>query len=167
MTFHNPNKKTEFAGVRYVQGVVQNSHSIFHQFGQENDQGNDCYIEFVVESEATNYGFFAQIKSGISYKDGKGYKIPANKPHLEYWNESLYQTIGIVYDPEINKAFWVDISAYMKQHPHVLSLNHHNIRVAPENEFSEETFPGLVNYCFQYREGFKSYENFGRSLEAV
>ncbi len=37
--------------------------------------------------------------------------------------------------------------------------------MSPENEFSEETFPALLNYCFQYREVFISYENFGRTLE--
>jgi hypothetical protein len=104
-TTRNTNKKIEFEGVRYVQGVVQNNDCIFHSIALENDQGNDCYIEFVVDGKATNFGVFVQIKSGNSYKDSKGYKIPADKNHLNYWNEPVYPMVGIVYDPVLQKAF--------------------------------------------------------------
>ncbi len=63
MTLRNPNLKTELAGVRYIQGVVQNNHSIFHPFTRENDQGNDCYIEFVKDGIAMNYGVFAHFRT--------------------------------------------------------------------------------------------------------
>ncbi|RFM27278.1 DUF4365 domain-containing protein [Deminuibacter soli] len=165
MTSRNPNLKTELLGVRYVEGVVQNNHSIFHSFLRENDQGNDCYIEFVKGGIALNYGVFAQLKSGISYKDNKGYKIPTDKAHLNYWSQALYQTVGIVYDPEINKAFWVDISAYLKVNPQVLEQEYHSIRVEATNEFSEELFSSFIEYCFDYREAYMNYENYGRSLE--
>lgn len=165
MTIRNPNIKTEFQGVRHVQGVVQDNHSIFQSFDRENDQGNDCYVEFVLNGIATNYGIFAQIKSGPSYKDGKGYKIPANNSHLTYWSQALYQTIGIVYDPSIKKSYWVDISAYLRAKPQVLKQKHHSIRIDIANEFSEDSFAQFMNYCFEYKAIFTSYENFGRSLE--
>ncbi len=110
MTFRSPNKKIELEGVRYVEGIVQNSESIFRHFDKD-DQGNDCYVEFVVNGLTTNYGIFAQIKSGKTYKDKMGYKIPANNAHIKYWNQPLYKSIGIVYDPEIKKAFWVDFQS--------------------------------------------------------
>ena len=47
MTFRCPNRKTELEGIRYIQGIVQNSNSIFQAIDLENDQGNDCCIEFV------------------------------------------------------------------------------------------------------------------------
>lgn len=165
MTFRNQNIKTEYQGVRYVQGVVQDNHSIYHPFARENDQGNDCYIEFVQNGLATNYGVLVQIKSGPSYKDSQGYKIPANIDHLTYWNNGLYLSVGIVYDPEIKKAFWVDITSYLKDNPHVLRQKHHSIRVDETNEFSEQTFSIFMNYCFRYKNIFTSYENYGRSLE--
>lgn len=165
MTLRNPNIKTELQGVRYVQGVVQNCNSMFQTFARENDQGNDCYIEFVKSGIATNYGFFAQIKSGISYKDSNGYKIPSDKSHLNYWNQALYQTIGIVYDPEINKAFWVDISDYLIVNAEVLKQEFHSIRIEAKNEFSEKSFDSIMHYCFEYKESFTNYANFGNSLE--
>ncbi len=166
MTFRNPNITTGEQGVQFVQDVVKKSHSIFHPILQENDQGNDCFLEFVINNIATNYGLFVQIKSGPYYKDGKGYKIPADKAHLRYWSQPLYLSIGIVYDIEIKKAFWVDITAYLKENPHVLNQKSHNIRVEPENEFSEELFSSFMDYCFVYKETFTGYEKFGRSLES-
>lgn len=53
MTFRNPNIKTEFQGVRYVQGVIQDNHSIFQSLSRENDQGNDLY------ASTTHVGFIA------------------------------------------------------------------------------------------------------------
>ncbi|MDQ2721310.1 MAG: DUF4365 domain-containing protein [Bacteroidota bacterium] len=165
MTLRNPNLKTELLGLRYIQGVVQNNHSIFHPFSRENDQGNDCYIEFVKDGLAMNYGVFAQIKSGSSYKDGKGYKIPTDKAHLSYWDQALYQTIGIIYDPEIIKAFWVDISAYLNANPHVLGQEYRSIRIEATNEFSEDLFSSFIQYCFDCKEEYINYEKFGCSLE--
>ncbi|HYH16849.1 MAG TPA: DUF4365 domain-containing protein [Flavisolibacter sp.] len=164
-TIRNANKKIEFEGVRYIQGVVQNCNSIFHPIALENDQGNDCYIEFVVNGKATNFGVFVQIKSGNSYKDSKGYKIPADKKHLEYWSNSMYPVVGIVYDPAFKKAYWVSINDYLKANPQVLSANYHNIRLFSNQEFSEETFQLFVEYFIQYIESYKSFENFGRSLD--
>jgi hypothetical protein len=77
----------------------------------------------------------------------------------------LYQTIGIVYDPELSKAFWVDISQHLKSHPQVHAKNHHIIRVMTDKEFSQESFPLFIDYCFQYIEDYKSFENYGRSLD--
>jgi hypothetical protein len=165
MTKRNPNTKIELQGVRYVQAVVQDNDSIFEPFSRENDQGNDCLIEFVKNNIATNYGVYVQIKSGRSYKDSQGYKIPADKAHLSYWNNGINLTIGIVYDPELNKAFWVDITSYLNSNPQVLEQEHHAIRVDARNEFAQQTFPMFMDYCFKYGEGFMSYENYGRSLE--
>lgn len=161
----SPNRKVNLAGVRHVQGIVENCNSLFQQFDHENDQGNDCYIEFTQNAISTNYGVFAQIKSGESYMDGIGYKIPADKEHLDYWSQSVYKSIGIVFDPKINKAFWVDISAYIKAHPEILSQKSHVIRVSSNADFSEESFERFKEYCFQYKNELQSYENYGRSLE--
>jgi hypothetical protein len=161
----NPNRKTELEGVHYVQGVVQKMDSSFESFSHHNDQGNDCYIEFVKDRIPTNYGVFVQIKSGPSFKDHNGYKIPADKAHLEYWSKNLYKTIGIVYDPEIQKAFWIDISDYIKANQQILLQAHHSIRISSQNEFSENSFIQFMEYCFKYKEELQSFENFGRSLE--
>jgi hypothetical protein len=120
MTFRDPNRIVEVEGENCVRGVVQTFNSTLQIFDGRNDQGNDAYIEFVVDNYATNFGAFAQIKSGVSYKDQTGYKIPANLAHLEYWNKALYPMLGVVYDPGLKKAFWVDIKNYISQNPQIL-----------------------------------------------
>ena len=62
---------------------------MFEPFSRENDQGNDCLIEFVQHVYATNYGIYAQIKSGTSYKDNNDYKISADKAHLNTGTRGL------------------------------------------------------------------------------
>lgn len=165
MTKRNLNIKTEKQGVRYVQGVVENNHSIFQEFSRDNDQGNDCYIEFVKDGYATNYGVFVQIKSGTSYKDNSGYKIKTDQAHLKYWNNALNLIICIVYDPEINKAFWIDITSYLIKNPNLLQKRYHTIRLESANEFNEKSFHTFIDYCFNFREIFSNYENYGHSLE--
>lgn len=158
-------RKMELAGIDHVRAITHSMECSFQEFSHQNDQGNDCYIEFVETLLPSNYGVFVQIKSGSSFKDNIGYKIPADKSHLEYWMRNLYITIGIVFDPELSKAFWVDISNYIKSNPNILDQKSHNIRVSPSNDFTQESFPQFMKYCFQYKAELQSYENLGRSLE--
>lgn len=158
------NRNVELQGIRFVQGIVEDQGSAFQEFAAKNDIGNDCHIEF--RNGFTGcYAVYAQIKSGDSYKDTNGYKIPALRRHLTYWSNALYQIIGIVYDTKLRCAFWVDISSYIDEHPEILSQRTHKIRVSPMNVFSEETFPEFVLYCLRHREKYKANEKHLKSLE--
>src|ERR1700742_2201862 len=119
------NKIVERSGVRYIQAVIENTNCIFQEILQGNDQGNDCFIEFISDNVATSFCVFGQIKSGKSYRDLTGYKMSVDKEHLEYWHKHLLPVAGIVYDEELNKAFWVNISLYIKSNPKILSENSH------------------------------------------
>jgi hypothetical protein len=157
-------RKYELQGIRYVQGVVEDCGSAFQEFAAKNDIGNDCHIEFR-NGPSHCYGIYAQIKSGPSYKDNNGYKIPALQRHLTYWNDALYQIIGFVYDVESKTAHWADISRYLIEHPEVLSQNTHEIRVPSSNIFSIDTFDSFKTYCFQFREKYRALDNHLKSLE--
>lgn len=164
MTNRNQNYRTENAGIRFVMGVVQEHNSIFQPVARENDQGNDCYIEFVENGRATNFAIFVQIKSGASYKDSRGYKIPADKAHLHYWAAGSSLSIGIVYDPDTDRACWVDIGAYIRERPEVLKQKHHAIRIDTAQAFSKETFPKFASYCRELHAVLASDAGFSRSL---
>lgn len=165
MTFRSQNRVIELEGENYVRGIVQSFNSIFQIIDGRNDQGNDVYVEFVVENRAMNFGFFAQIKSGTSYKDGSGYKIPANQDHLQYWNQALYPMLGIVYDPELRKAFWIDIKDYISSNPEILDKDNHSIRVPDSQEFSYASFENLRDHFMKQIQEYKSLQNFGSSLD--
>jgi hypothetical protein len=164
-TKRSANKIVERSGIRYVQNVIENTNCIFQEISHINDQGNDCYIEFISDNVATSFCIFAQIKSGNSYKDAKGYKIQADQDHVEYWHKHLLPVAGIVYDEELNKAFWINVSAYIKSNPEILNKNSHTIHISEECEFSFEKFDDFKNHFIEYINEYKSFENFGRSLD--
>lgn len=165
MTFRSQNRIIELEGENYVRGIVQSFNSIFQIIDGRNDQGNDVYVEFVAQNRAMNFGFFAQIKSGTSYKDSSGYKIPANQDHLQYWNRALYPMLGIVFDPELKKAFWIDIKEYISNNPEILHKDHHSIRVSASQEFSHASFENLRDDFMRQIQDYKSLQNFGQSLD--
>jgi len=164
MTYRSSNRIVELEGINYVRSVVQSHNSIYQEIAGQNDQGNDGYIEFVINGLATNFGVFVQIKSGNSYKDQRGYKIPTDKNHLTYWSNGLYPIVSIVYDKELKKAFWISISDYTKKNPSVLESDHHTIRVSSENEFSAKIFEKFIQHFMSSIQHYKSSENYGRSL---
>lgn len=89
----------------------------------------------------------------------------ADQAHLRYWSQALNLTIGIVYDPELKKAFWMDITTYLFENPYVLQQRYHTMRVDRASEFSEENFPAFMEYCIRFREAFSNYEKYGHALE--
>jgi hypothetical protein len=159
------NRTVESEGILFVQNVVEKSGCVFSRISLENDYGNDCYIEFFSDEVATSFCVFAQIKSGITYKSNSGYKIPTDKDHLEYWNNHSNPIAGIVYDSDINDAFWINISEYLINNPQVLNQKSHIINVLQEARFSLDRFDDFKNHFIEYIKKYKSYENYGRSLE--
>ena len=59
---------TASAGVHHVGKVLASANCIFIPIPQENDIGNDAFIEFIVDQEATGCCIAAQIKSaGVQF----------------------------------------------------------------------------------------------------
>jgi hypothetical protein len=100
-------------GVNYVRDIIESSNSIFHEIHQENDYGNDAFVELVEGTNVRGITVAVQIKSGTSYCSTETCKIPASKQHFEYWKSHTLPVIGVVYDPEEHKGYWVDIKRYI------------------------------------------------------
>lgn len=156
-------KITEDQGSLFVENIVRMHNCIYQEVDLRNDQGNDCYIEFIANEVATSFCVFAQIKSGKSYSDKSGYKIPTDKNHLAYWNNHTNPVAGIVYDEIKQEAFWVNISEYLSANPHLLEQKNHTIRVPSENSLSD--FDSFKQHFTEYIQLYKSFENYGRSLD--
>jgi hypothetical protein len=165
-TKRNSNKPIENLGVEFIKSIVKSHNCIYQAISLNNDQGNDCFIEFIDNNIATSFCVFAQIKSGKSYKDKTGYKIPADLDHLQYWNNHLLPIAGIVFDVDLERAYWVNITEYLKVNPQILLNKSHNIRVDRNNELSLKNFSLFRVHFTNYSRDYKNYENFGRSLEA-
>lgn len=84
---------------------------------------------------------------------------------MHYWRNHILTIAGIVYGVDLQKAYWINISEYLKTHSEALSDEYHTIRFDMSNEFSTDTFPLFKEHFIQYSQVYRSYENFGRSLE--
>ncbi|GAP99419.1 DUF4365 domain-containing protein [Leptolyngbya sp. NIES-2104] len=164
-TKRKKSKGTAAVGVNYVRQIVEGDNSIFQTVNEDNDIGNDAYIEFVVDEEATGCFVWVQIKSGISYKRKNHYAISADKDHFEYWNSHIVPVIGIVYDPEIQSAFWINISEYIKENSSAVKDNSHTLCISPLNELNAKTFSTFKKLFLEKHTSYKGLENFGRALE--
>lgn len=154
---------TSSEGFHYVGGIVTAANCIIQKVDQENDQGNDAYIEFISNEVATSLFAWVQIKTGISYRRSNGYAIPADREHFEYWNNWPVPVVGIVYDPERKVAVWINISEFLRSHSDAIENGPYSIPIPTENEFTVETFELFKQRLISYN--YSSNWFFGRSLE--
>jgi hypothetical protein len=135
-------------GLDFVRGIVRSHNCIFQEIDTSNDLGIDAIIEIVKDEKPTSKFIAAQIKSGKSYYDKKSNKckIPIKK-HRDYWTKHPMPVFGIVYVPEFENAYWVDIKHYMKYHPNdtVISFEPTLARLINKNTFFTQFVPHLLN----------------------
>ncbi|GAB1112880.1 MAG: hypothetical protein SwBeaMacB_35440 [Shewanella algae] len=108
-------------GVNYVRNIIESSNSIFHEVHQENDYGNDAFVELVDEEDVKGITVALQIKSGKSFCTNKSCSIPTSKKHFEYWTSHSLPVIGIVYDPDEDAAYWTDIKYHIGSEQDVIN----------------------------------------------
>lgn len=161
-------KATSTLGVEFVRGLVGRHNCVYQGIDLDNDLGNDAYIEFVVEENATGCCIAAQIKSGKSYvlRQGELYAFSADRDHFQYWNSHTLPVVGIVFAPDANRAFWIDISAYLRANPDVVNDGPFTIQVPGSQELSDQTFAAFREYFLQYRLQYSSLVNLGVALDS-
>lgn len=169
MTMRRPlSQATSREGVNFVRSLVERANCIFHEIDLGNDLGIDAYLEFIVDENATGCCVAVQVKSGTSYRTATGrYALRTDPRHLAYWNSHTLPIFGIVFDPERRKAFWVDITAYIKLNPGIIENGPYLIEVPDSQGLAEETFDAFREYCLNYREQYSREANFGRALELL
>lgn len=131
-------------GINYVRDIVESSNSIFHEVHQENDYGNDAFVELVDGVDVKGITIAIQVKSGRSFCTKNSCKIPASKQHFEYWKSHSLPVLGIVYDPDDKKAYWVDIKNYIKNKPGIIKNGPYTINFK-KTEFATFTLDGFEN----------------------
>lgn len=152
-------------GINFVRRLVERQNSTFQEIDLHNDLGNDAYIEFVVEESATGCCVALQIKSGVSYRSGsERYAFSSDRDHFEYWAAHTLPVLAVIFDPEKEKAVWVDITDHLRENPSILTEGPYTLYA--ERDFSEQTFTEFRSHCLRYREEYGRESNFGRALES-
>ncbi|MES2189784.1 MAG: DUF4365 domain-containing protein [Pseudomonadota bacterium] len=152
-------------GVNFVRRLVERQNSTFQEIDLHNDLGNDAYIEFVVEESATGCCIVLQIKSGVSYRRGADrYAFSADRDHFEYWTAHTLPVLAVIFDPENEKAVWVDITDHLRANPSVVTEGPYTVYA--EREFSEQSFAEFRNHCLRYRDEYGRESNLGQALQS-
>lgn len=137
------NLVTERAGVNYVRSIVEGAGSFFKEINLQHDVGQDATIVLVVDGHVRPREVALQIKSGISYVASGLCCIPATPAHIYYWAHHDLITLGVVYDPREESAYWMDLQTASRQH-----------RANDAKSGTTFTFPKSAWNCFdaeQYR----------------
>lgn len=136
-------------GVNFIKGIVKSLRHSFIEIHQEDDIGLDCLVQ-LRDKNQTNRIISMQVKSGNSFfnRGNQTCKIPIDN-HREYWKDKEFPVLGVVFVPELYKAFWCDIKKEL-----LINSNSKQISFSAtiENEFSHENFIKYVSNL-----GFPTY----------
>lgn len=156
---------TSREGINFVRALVERHNSTFQEIDLQNDIGNDAYVEFVVEENATGCCIALQIKSGLSYRVAPNkYAFQSNRDHFEYWSSHTLPVLAVIFDPEVQKAAWVDITEHLRQRPSLITDGPYTI--IAEQYLTESSFGEFRRHCLRYRDLYSREPNFGRALES-
>lgn len=73
------------------------------------------YVRSVVDGEVQPREVALQVKSGESYNSETTCDLPATAGHIDFWARHDLITLGIVYDPKQDLAFWVDLQTECRE----------------------------------------------------
>lgn len=112
-------RATSREGVNAAQALFDACGCVFQEVAQQNDFGKDAYVDLADENVLTHLCVAVQIKSGESYRLSTGdYFIPL-EGHASNWRRSTVPVFGIVFDPADRLLRWIDLTAYLRNHPAV------------------------------------------------
>ncbi len=136
---------TERMGVAFVRSVVETANSVFKEIDRAHDYGHDAFALLVDGEQVTAKEIALQIKAGVSFCTKRTCRVPATRPQLRFWARHDLITIGVVYDPAANCAWWVDLQAEAKG-PHRSDDNPATVtfRKSDWNRFDHERFAQVL-----------------------
>lgn len=99
----------EREGVAYIRSVIEKANCVFLEVDRAGDYGHDAFVLIVDGEEVTAKQIALQIKSGSSYNAEGVCKFEATLPQLNFWAAHDLTTLGVVYDPILCAAWWIDL----------------------------------------------------------
>jgi homoserine acetyltransferase len=109
MPVRKKNTITERAGVNYVRSVVEANNSVFKEIDRQHDYGHDAFVLLVEGEQVLPKEIALQIKAGATYCTATTCRIPATAGQIAFWAGHDLVTLGVVYDPDEDAAYWVDL----------------------------------------------------------
>jgi len=107
-------RKIERAGVNALRTLLEEHDHLVQEIDGGADHGEDLYVGFASEGRRTGHVIAIQVKSGQKYKRAKGYAIPV-ADHRDDWKESRLPVVGVVYDRDEKRLFWVNLTKELRR----------------------------------------------------
>jgi hypothetical protein len=101
--------------VNFVRNAVEVNNSVFKEQDLRHDYAHDAFVMLVEGKHVLPKEIAMQIKSGTSYCKPTTCNIPAKAGQLTFWAGHDMDTLGIVYDPDEDMAYWVDLKVEARQ----------------------------------------------------
>lgn len=117
MVQHSSSRITSRDGVNTARLFFERHACRFQEIDQQQDVGKDVYVDLADKAGITPLCVALQIKSGVSYRTGKGDHMVPVEHHADLWRRSTVPVFGIVYDPDDSQLRWVDLTGYLRAHP--------------------------------------------------
>jgi hypothetical protein len=102
-------------GINYIANVVTKMGYIWRESSSQ-DVGFHGEIEIVIDNQATAQFIKVHLKSGRSYfknNTTESFNYYLDTKHLLYFQRSSTPVILVLYDPESDIAYWMDIKTYI------------------------------------------------------
>lgn len=102
-------------GEHQVAKICAAAGAVFSKIDGTDDVGIDGHVEFSEQEFATGHWIKVQVKSGGSFRNADGsYCFESDLSHYRLWSKGILPVAGVVYDPEFDRCFWVDVSAHLR-----------------------------------------------------
>lgn len=146
-------KFTELAGLDRISQIVHKMKCLFREINKS-DFGIDGEIEICVPKEdgkgyiSTGGIIKVQAKAGSSHITGDtstAFSAKSKKDDFEYWNNSNFPVLFIIFHPEDDKLYWKEMKTFLKTTPEVWHPPHKVIFDKSEDVFDLECLEKLHN----------------------
>lgn len=135
---------TERKGVRYLRTIVEDENCVFREIDRVDDYGHDAFVHIVDGESVTPVEIALQIKSGLSFCRENELFFSASLAQLTFWAEYKLLTLGVVYDPKENCAWWINLTDAAKEKIRPDETNTINIPRALWNRFDAYSFKNIL-----------------------
>lgn len=148
---------TEKLGVAEVQRISAKARIIFRPTTVD-DVGIDGFLELVEDGAATGIIAGVQIKSGESFVDETGtrFTFKSDQDHFGYWARCSFPVIGVVFDPDHDRAVWFDLTGFSTDDrivngPYSITLEYTDETAFTPSKLNSQIEPIIRKYTYQRR----------------
>ncbi|MGW6523979.1 outer membrane protein assembly factor BamB family protein [Streptomyces sp. NPDC054962] len=157
------NRRTERAGVNALRSFLEEHDHLVQEMSSGTDHGEDCFVMLTRQRKRSGYSFTVQVKAGKKYKRARGYAIDVGD-HFTDWQASKVPVIGVVYDVDERRMFWVNLTLHLS----AVATAPRWVQIPRENELCAASLDTFVTHIEEFtdtREKFSADAAGGQAAE--